>query len=103
MEVAEPPKQLGLASGSSGSGKAAFAGAACVFVPPVKDSCASPPVTLQHCLLSSWCSWAKLESETELEFVLLNPASVPARCGSSRALKVVTWKCQYPAIHVASF
>lgn len=35
--------------------------------------------------------------------VFLNPASVPAWCGSSHALKAVTQKCQYPAIHVASF
>lgn len=27
--------------------------------------CFSPPVMLQHCLLSCWCSWAKLECEIQ--------------------------------------
>lgn len=44
-----------------GLGSAALIVAACISLPPVKDSCFSLPVTSQHCLLSSWCSWAKLE------------------------------------------
>lgn len=44
-----------------GLGSSVLIAAACILLPPVKDSCFSPPVMSQHCLLSSWCSWAKLE------------------------------------------
>lgn len=41
-------------------------GKQCSSWPPASLLRFSPPVTLQHCLLSSWCSWAKLELELEL-------------------------------------
>lgn len=61
-----------------------------------------PPVTLQHCLLSSWCSWAKLEFQIQNWYCLLKEYSY---CLSSSLVWLfhVPWRLSHANVNILPF